>query len=151
MNILWSSSCQFLSWVGKVLMYNVWIYIASFYERFSDVPISGEWIGWVLLSKSFLNWLASVTCAFELVGCMMFWLLCCYSLAIVFAFWVWKGHRKTSASSPYFYFKKVEIFIPLEVYAYLVTVEYYLTCNFNSVTELYGFFFHGPLSVRSTL
>ena len=34
---------------------------------------------------------------------------------------VLKGHRTTSASSPDFFSKKVEIFIPLEVYTYEVT------------------------------
>ena len=32
-----------------------------------------------------------------------------------------KGHWTTSASSPIFFFKKVEIFISLEVYTYVVT------------------------------
>ena len=32
-----------------------------------------------------------------------------------------KGHWTTSASSPNFFFNKVEIFIPLEVYTYVVT------------------------------
>ena len=32
-----------------------------------------------------------------------------------------KGHWTTSASSPFFFFKKVEIFISLEVYTYVVT------------------------------
>ena len=32
-----------------------------------------------------------------------------------------KGHWTTSTSSPDFFFKKVEIFIPLEVYTYVVT------------------------------
>ena len=32
-----------------------------------------------------------------------------------------KGHWTTSASSPIFFFKKVEIFMPLEVYACVVT------------------------------
>ena len=33
-----------------------------------------------------------------------------------------KGHWTTSALSPFFFFKKVEIFIPLEVYTYVATV-----------------------------
>ena len=53
-----------------------------------------------------------------------------------------KGHWTTSASSPEFFFKKkVEIFILLEVYTYVVNCMLNLTCNFNSATEIYEFFF----------
>ena len=37
-----------------------------------------------------------------------------------------KGHWTTSASSPDFFFKKVEIFIPLEVYTYVMYAQSYL-------------------------
>ena len=43
-----------------------------------------------------------------------------------------KGHLTTSASSPIFFFKKVEIFIPLEVYTYVVTA-----CLILLVTSTY--------------
>ena len=54
-----------------------------------------------------------------------------------------KGCWTTSASFLDFFQNKVDsqIFIPLEVYTEVVTAYSYLTCNFNSVTKIYEFFF----------
>ena len=53
-----------------------------------------------------------------------------------------KGHWTTSASSPNF-FKKVEIFIPLEVYL-CSDYMFNFTWNFNLIAEICEFFLQRP-------
>ena len=55
-----------------------------------------------------------------------------------------KGALDNFSLIPNFFFKKVEIFISLEVYTYVVDCMLNLTCSFNSVTKIYAFFFQQP-------
>ena len=42
---------------------------------------------------------------------------------------------------PWFFSKKIEIFIPLEAYTYVVTACSVFLATFNSFTKKYAFFF----------
>ena len=62
-----------------------------------------------------------------------------FSESILFLNVVIKGALDNFSLIPQFFFKKVEIFTPLEVYIYVVTAYFNLTCNFNLITKIWWF------------